>query len=37
MKMLLETLTGIYNTRNQNTESIVYVISGLSHELADIQ
>ena len=37
MKMLLETLTGICNIRNQSTESTVYEISGLSHELADMQ
>ena len=27
MKMLLETLTGIYNIRNQSTESTVYMRS----------
>ena len=37
MKMLLETLTCNYNIRNQSTENTVNVISGLSHELADIQ
>ena len=37
MKTLLETLTGICYIRNQSTESTVYMISGSSHKLADIQ